>query len=86
MNATEPKYLTRQIRIVGGSLTIVIPQPIAQALGLYQGNYLAIRQVGEEIVLSRLHLNANPERENLHARIPPGKHGRLYRKRQGEEV
>lgn len=79
MDRAEEGLYPRQARIHSGSLVVAIPPQIYRALGWAQGNWLCVRQEGEEVVVSRVHLGRSREGESKHKLIPQGKHGKRFR-------
>ena len=75
MRHTAGMALTRQIRRHGGSLSLVIPRDVAEAMSLEDGAEVTLTLVGDRLVLScngavnelRAAVEAALQREPVHA-------------------
>ena len=63
---------------------IAIPPQLWRGLVWAQGQWVAIRREGDEIVLSHLHLGQSAEIGATHRLVPKGKHGARFRKEAEE--
>jgi hypothetical protein len=60
MSSNDPRRYPRTLRLHSGCLVVTIPPTLARRLGWTVGNQIAIRQEGQEIVLSYVHLGTTP--------------------------
>jgi antitoxin component of MazEF toxin-antitoxin module len=85
MSSNDPRRYPRTLRLHSGCLVVTIPPTLARRLGWTVGNQIAIRQEGQEIVLSYVHRGTTSPNDEKHRPLPNGKNAREFQARREEQ-